>query len=597
MQDLMTGNPKFHRKRELLERVQRDGYRPIDASRVEPLPKGLYSQLMPRSLPDATSSKAFDYLRLLLDPQKTVLPAMEKLLAHHLRPARRGPVEVSEFWLCFAKWLVHQIKHSPQAPNRLEGEIEISYKGVKDQLTKDRYATLLAAFQLPEIPLNEAFLDHRQRLASFVKPGNLLVIDESILACNSRLAKREGKMRYIPGKPHPKGLFVNMGIQKLLYCRFPVVYDAECKWSYESLSMCNALLAIVARLEKQFGMGFLVLADSGYPASVIIDGERKRMESKFICSVSTAKVSGGLRHLADAACQCLPVGRKTLLFNQDKGMIAFAHRQTNYTQVLVTNACTVVNQPPLRVYPRPTTFQQACALARHFSVDEMVELLAFPAPDTNEMVGYDRYPAHYIFKVTGHDISGPLDAEGYVSKDSLLPLNIEAIRGIAEHCNINHRGRKKKELVDLIIKRHPKAKPPEPPTRYHSKKRSQQANNASPKEAEHMEVSTNNLIEQIMPDAGEPEFAILYKKNYGLQDRFNAIIYRYFAQHRCKTATSKYTWLYFYVCLWNAFALWTEKQTKDIGGERDESADLIDIEFTRFLLDIVEQVGANYAKR
>ena len=582
------------RKRELVERVQRDGFKPIAVASLEPLPKGLYAQIMPRSLPVASSEQALNFLKLLLNPETTILPSMHEFLSRHDRPARRGPVGVGEFWLCFGKWLLHQVKYSNQAPYRVEGEIEYAYNSIKGGLTKDRYDTLLAAFQLEEEPLTGAFLDHRQRLANLVKPGNLLVIDESILASNSKLAKREGKMRYIPGKPHPKGLFANMGLQKLLYCRYPLVFDVECKWSNLSLSMCDALLAIVARLENQFGAGFLVIADSGYPASIILEGDRMRMKSRFICSVSTAKVSGGLRRLAVAANECLPVNRKTVLFHQDRGLVAYAHRLAAYTQVLVSNACDVIDQAPVAVYPRAMTFQQASILAMNFSVQEMVRILGFPAPAPQELVGYDRYPCNYILKMTGHDISGPLDTEGYVSKESLLPLNIEAIRGIAEYCNINHTGKKKKDLIELILKRHPRAKPPEPPTWHQKIKRAQDAMDASPKVAEHIEIELHTLIDQIMPATDEPEFATVYRKNYGLEDRFNYMLYRYFAQHRCKTATSKYTWLYFYVCIWNAFAIWTEKQSKENIIERNEAVEFYDPSFTRFLLDIVEQIGASY---
>jgi hypothetical protein len=105
------------------------------------------------------------------------------------------------------------------------------------------------------------------------------------------------------------------------------------------------------------------------------------------------------------------------------------------------------------------SFDQACVLAQNFSVDEMVRALGFPAPSNLQRVGYMRYPTRYIAEITGHDISSPLDSEGYVSQESLATLNTETIRGIAEHIGIKHFGKKKKELVKLILERHPKAKP------------------------------------------------------------------------------------------------------------------------------------------
>jgi hypothetical protein len=81
------------------------------------------------------------------------------------------------------------------------------------------------------------------------------------------------------------------------------------------------------------------------------------------------------------------------------------------------------------------------------------------------------------------------------------------------------------------------------------------------KTTEHMKCEALRRVKQFMPHSETPAFAALYRKNYGLEDRFNAVLYAYFAQNRCKTASCKYTWLYFYICLWNTYALYTEKST------------------------------------
>jgi hypothetical protein len=97
---------------------------------------------------------------------------------------------------------------------------------LKGAITPDRYSTLLAAFCLDDPTSGAAFLHHRMQLQKLVKPGTVLAIDETILGSNSKSAKRNGMIRYIPGKPHPKGYFINMGLQKLLRTSLPIAWDA-----------------------------------------------------------------------------------------------------------------------------------------------------------------------------------------------------------------------------------------------------------------------------------------------------------------------------------------------------------------------------------
>jgi hypothetical protein len=132
-------------------------------------------------------------------------------------------------------------------------------------MTEDRQKTIVAASNLGDDELGAAFLHHRSRLSNLIMVGNLLVIDETILASNSRQAKRDGMLVFVPGKPHLKGFFVHMAVQKLLYSSLPLVLDVECKWSYESLNKNRALLAMTGRLEDQFKMPFIVWQTQDFP--------------------------------------------------------------------------------------------------------------------------------------------------------------------------------------------------------------------------------------------------------------------------------------------------------------------------------------------
>jgi hypothetical protein len=467
---------------------------------------------------------------------------------------------------------------------------------MKDTMKIDRYQTMVAAFELSELEVGAAFLDHRQRLSNLIHTGSVLAIDETILASNSKEAKRCGMMRWLPGKPHPKGYFINMGVQKLRLSKLPLILDAECKFNFQSLSMEHALLAIVSRLEGQFGRSFLVLADSGFPASKLIGRPIKGLGSKFICSVSTSYLSGSLRYLSEAMTKCTPLHRKALLFNQERGLAAFGHHEKTYTQVLVTNACRVADVTPPVCYPYPMSFDQAAALAVNFSVEEMVRSLDFPAPSPWESVGYERYPSKYLLKLTGQDICSPLNVDGFVSEESLRPLSLDAIRGIADYCKIKHLGRKRSDLIKDILQRHPKAKPPEVPSGPEARKRHLQLNVATNKSAEHLEIDGNRITEQLFAETEEPDFVKIYRQNYGLEDRFNSKLYAYFDQSRCRNAHSKYTWLYFYICLWNSWALLKEKMHPDQAVAQNRNAEYHDIySFSHFLLDVILQIRHEFS--
>lgn len=578
----------------MIEKLERCGFAPLDDSRLQKVPQPLRASLKVRNVPSATEDRALDYLKLLLCPQETMLANMTVVLSKHKRPARRRAVEQDEFWICFGKWLLQQICYSEQGKKLTHMEKEAAKRTIDGHVTVDRYETLLAAFCLNESASGEAFLHQRRQLQNLVKPGTILVIDETILGSNSKAAKREGMIRYVPGKPHPKGYFINMGLQKLCHSSIPIVWDVECKWSYSSLSMKHALLAIVHRLEDQLASSFVVLADSGYPASSIIGHPRKDLKSKFICSLSTAKVSGSLRYIAEAATECLPLNRKSLIWNESEGLVAYCNAMSTYTQVLVTNACAVTEATPPADVPFPMSFDQAQSLALQFSVEEMVRLFQWPAPSPKETVGHDRYPFQYLLKLTGQDICCPLDSDGFVSEDSLKFLSIDAIRGIAEYCKVKHTGVKKKDLIESILKRHPKAKHPRVPTPAQCQTRDTQAHNANAKSSEHLERDSNIFIDQFMRPTTEPDFASVYRANYGLEDRFNTVLYANFAHHRCRNHLGKYTWFYFYVCLWNSYALWKEFREKT--NQNSSCSDGL-TGFSRFLLLIVCQIGEQYGKQ
>jgi hypothetical protein len=121
---------------------------------------------------------------------------------------------------------------------------------------------LQAAFSIEDSGWASVVSHLRSQWCENINPGMLLVVDESILASESKQAYYEGKLKYIEGKPHPKGYFFNGALQRFRYSQCVFMIDLEYKLGFNSNSMGDALLVIVERSEKQFSKSFVVLADS-----------------------------------------------------------------------------------------------------------------------------------------------------------------------------------------------------------------------------------------------------------------------------------------------------------------------------------------------
>jgi hypothetical protein len=100
-----------------------------------------------------------------------------------------------------------------------------------------------------------------------------------------------------------------------------------------------------------------------------------------------------------------------------------------------------------------------------------------------------------------------------------------------------------------------------------------------------LEIDASRVIDQLFALTEEPDFAAVYRQSYGLEDRFNATRYSHFDQSRARSARCKYTWLYLYICLWNSFALFTEKQQPSRAGAKTKVSETEDLyKFSHFCL-------------
>jgi hypothetical protein len=467
---------------------------------------------------------------------------------------------------------------------------------LKSLIPNDRFESIRAGFDLKEPTLRKALAASFDSLITLINVGYLLVVDETISATTSRKASEDGMVRFIPGKPHPKGYFCNMILSKLLKTKLPLVLDVEFKWSFESLSMSTAALALTKRTEERFGRDFGLILDSGYPAGTLLGHPHEDIKSKQIVSCSISKVSGEFRHLVEAASVCFVVGEKTLLWRPADHIVAFIHKKRKYTQVLTTNACGILDAPPLERALHPMSWQQASAIAENFSVDQMTAAFGWPAPSPDETPTKGVYPLEYVSHITGVDLTTPLDANFYVSETSLSALPLPSLKAVAEHWRCSKTGYKKKDYIQAVLRVHPKAKPTEPLTDSASKKRRRNSDAASGERARSLERDADTLAEHLLSHEPRPDFADMYTNNYGLEDRVNAVLYRFFDQTGSVTPGSRYTWIFFYICLINTYVLRAEraanKEEKDQKNPDDES---LFAHFPDFILQILQEIATEYS--
>ena len=126
--------------------------------------------------------------------------------------------------------------------------------------------------------------------------------------------------------------------------------------------MGDALLLVVQRAEKALERP-LVLADSGFPSSKLLDGPHASIKSKFIASTGISEVSGDLKSLPTIIGPLAKPDTSYVYTHKARQLIAHVEKTPKYTQCLVTNAIDFFGPPPekpkfnYKLLPSPPTLQ------------------------------------------------------------------------------------------------------------------------------------------------------------------------------------------------------------------------------------------------
>ena len=130
-----------------------------------------------------------------------------------------------------------------------------------------------------------------------------------------------------------------------------IVLDVKSKWNFQCPSMGDAAWNLIEQCERIFGCEFVVLLDSGYPASRFLCERQIAIKSKFICSVSVSKVSGKLHLLAEVAKHFLRKSECIVVYSPMLDLVVTLHGKQQYTSVLVTDYFVLCDQNRLKTHP------------------------------------------------------------------------------------------------------------------------------------------------------------------------------------------------------------------------------------------------------
>ena len=152
-----------------------------------------------------------DYLRLWISNEfvnEHFLPAMNANLAlsreHGAKSGRRYRHQATEadFWF----WLAHYFAYHLIAPTEFRTRITNLQSALAGTTGIQRYKKLNAAIHFPLETLKKLFVQFNTIACRLVHHGSAVTIDETLIEYFGRDAKDAGIWRYIPEKPHSKGL-------------------------------------------------------------------------------------------------------------------------------------------------------------------------------------------------------------------------------------------------------------------------------------------------------------------------------------------------------------------------------------------------------
>lgn len=182
---------------------------------LQALESPLYCEPFVRLSSDNAPSTELDVFRLMLGPETVFIDYMSAHLERHSRPARSKAPSVREFWIATGIKIYNNLQWSLSIDDERD-KVQEAKRLLQSKLaSRDRHQVLQAAFSIEDSAWPSVISHLHSQWCENIHPGELLVVDESILASESKQAYYDGKLKYIEGKPPPQRVFLQWSVSKV----------------------------------------------------------------------------------------------------------------------------------------------------------------------------------------------------------------------------------------------------------------------------------------------------------------------------------------------------------------------------------------------
>ena len=376
-----------------------------------------------------------------------------------------------------------------------------------------------------------------------------------------------------------------------------IVLDVESKWNFHAPSMGDSAWNLVRQCEMSFGRDFVVLLDSGYPASHFLCEAQRAIKSKFICSVSVSRVSGKLRTLSEVAKQFLRKSECIVVYSPTLHLVAALHGKQHYTSALVTNYFVPTSNHGEESWPLKMGIQDARILTKFYR-PIFLQIADTFAPQLSTDSKYLSSQRHHIFQLTGADIGSPTDENGNVTQNSLKSIGIQDLREVAQMSGIQTtkegKPKSKDTLVQEILAVHPQAILEQSVADKPRKGKRPSSYTAAEEDLIQQNRVLSKLKARFLTPRAVPNYAELYAKNYGDEDRFNYLLYDCFRHQLARSPEQHYTWLLLYIHVVNSWSVFKENVLEHAANINKPAPPQAHLSLEAFCWNIISQIGRVY---
>lgn len=485
---------------------------------------------------------------------------------------KKSPTE-REFWLFLAKWLFEMLSSCTMAhsvPAVTKDHLSTALNSSLS-ISRHKYVAMRCAFKMTNAQIIHSMEHSTARVHELVEIHKLLVAGETVLETDGREALRiKKKIVSTSGKPQFKCLLIRGLTVKLEGSGLVVFVDGRYNYKKNKWSATRTALSLISSVEQRTNRQYLALLDGVYAVKEFIRLSARDIRSKCVISATTSNVvRGEYRNFAKMADAFVAEGTSSTIYSTTTKLCICLTKSNGKGFVLVSNATSPRDHHPPHPAPDlpeiviPCTWDVAMSLALLANDDNGVIFNSrLIRPDMPE---YSSRSIHLAIKrLTSHDITSPLDDNGELDLDKVRSLPDPALGLICESLGTElPQSSTRSDKIDSILQNHPLA------DKYRLQKyldafapRDKKRKPANPvllqQEYRRYVNTSEELVSDLIVAEEEPNFRQLYMANYGLQDRFNALLYMAFKWSCARDPMAKISWFVLATMVLNARSIFCE---------------------------------------